>query len=550
MGVEELLHILNDVLGTDVQISDPGVRDCLEYFVRESSTDDGLLEGAHSLTDGLRLVHPIHPMDFGQAYAYWRMVKHDRFEDFIRTLEVRRAADGAMRHDPVEGTYIKNALLPPRRVWDLFSNRVIPFYLIDTHDTDYIPGNIQTVSHSWCHPQNRHSVETPINGYQWPVPIPIIADNAHAPEHSDDMALLERVRVELLNVGVEYAWLDVLCIRQKGLQEHEALRVEEWKTDIPMIGRIYAADRHCVTYFNGLGLPLQLDDDTLRSETHWLNRVWTLQEGTYYWLPGGVTDTVLGSEDARTFFQETIKSSMTRDHTAAVAAIQKRHCTTELDRVHGLAYVIGCKSLPIYDPDMTPDDAWVLLLKHLRPDARQFIAVMHTQWNPDSTSFLPSFEELKMYGTRPGPDAWDTWMCDGISSIGELHQGERRPGTYIHKAQLLGELSVSQPWPGGDCLPSLNISFTTDTDKYRIYGRYLPDIKYRVISLCLQGSLVVEVLGETVIHGEIAQKVIKRGCIHWNSYIPEAPIREDDEKELVVYVPDTDAERAVYNIYE
>ncbi|GJE96065.1 hypothetical protein PsYK624_122580 [Phanerochaete sordida] len=469
MSIEELLRTFNDVLGTDVQITDPGVRNCLEYFVKEPAADDDLFEGEHSVTDSSRSAQSIHPIDLGQVYAYWRTVKDGDFADLIRNLEDRRAADKAMRHNAVQGTYIRNALLPPRRVWDLFSNRVIPFYVIAHSDESIrIPRTIKTVSHSWCHPDNRYEVQTPINNYQWPVPIPIIPGNEHAPGDSHNAALLDRVRVELLNLGAEYAWLDVLCIRQKGLQQHEAQRVEEWKTDIPMIGRIYNARLPCVTYFNGLGLPLQLDDATLRSETHWLNRVWTLQEGTEEWLPGGLTDAVLGSDDARTFFQETIKSSMSRDRTAAVAAIQQRHCTTELDRVHGLAYVLGCETLPIYDLDVTPDDAWVLLLKHLRPFPRTYIALLHMQWNPSSTSLLPSFEELKMAIAGLSVKQWSTSSCDTRLSIVEPSQGESRPGTYIHEAEFLGELSVSQPWPGGDCSPSLDLFFPTNRYKYRI----------------------------------------------------------------------------------
>ncbi len=68
-------------------------------------------------------------------------------------------------------------------------------------------------------------VMTPINGKEWPVPIPKDAS-------------LELIRIEMLNLGLLYTWLDVLCLRQKeGLRED--LRVEEWKLDVPTIGRVY-----------------------------------------------------------------------------------------------------------------------------------------------------------------------------------------------------------------------------------------------------------------------------------------------------------------------
>ncbi len=45
--------------------------------------------------------------------------------------------------------------------------------------------------------------DTPINGHEWPVPMPSDAD-------------LDLIRIEMLNNGAEYVWLDVLCLRQKG----------------------------------------------------------------------------------------------------------------------------------------------------------------------------------------------------------------------------------------------------------------------------------------------------------------------------------------------
>ncbi len=60
---------------------------------------------------------------------------------------------------------------------------------------------------------------TPINGYEWPVPMPKDAN-------------LDLIRIEMLNLGAEYAWLDVLCLRQEG-GKGKHLRVEEWKLDVP-----------------------------------------------------------------------------------------------------------------------------------------------------------------------------------------------------------------------------------------------------------------------------------------------------------------------------
>ncbi len=65
-------------------------------------------------------------------------------------------------------------------------------------------------------------VLTPFNGRRWPVPIPKDTD-------------LDLIRIEMLNLGAEYVWLDVLCLRQAGGEEEDA-RETEWKVDVPIIG--------------------------------------------------------------------------------------------------------------------------------------------------------------------------------------------------------------------------------------------------------------------------------------------------------------------------
>ncbi len=81
---------------------------------------------------------------------------------------------------------------------------------------------------------DRDKVPTPINGHEWPVPIPKDAN-------------LDLIRLELLNLGAEYVWLDVLCLRQEG-GPREDLRAEEWKLDRPTIGHVFRmARRSCAT---------------------------------------------------------------------------------------------------------------------------------------------------------------------------------------------------------------------------------------------------------------------------------------------------------------
>lgn len=92
----------------------------------------------------------------------------------------------------------------PRRIWDLRANRVIPSNYMYSHSH---PGfkfkSFQAIVHRWIDDVVVSETYTRINGYQWPVPIPIGVD-------------LELVRSELVALGAEYIWLDVLCVRLNG----------------------------------------------------------------------------------------------------------------------------------------------------------------------------------------------------------------------------------------------------------------------------------------------------------------------------------------------
>ncbi len=103
----------------------------------------------------------------------------------------------------------------------------------------WIPGSFpEPISHAWVGEKDGVDVWTPINGKEWPVPI--LKD-----------ASLNLIQIEMLNLGVEYTWLDVLCLRQKG-GSREDLHAEEWKLDVPTIGYIYW-DIWVVIYLSGLG---------------------------------------------------------------------------------------------------------------------------------------------------------------------------------------------------------------------------------------------------------------------------------------------------------
>ena len=127
---------------------------------------------------------------------------------------------------------------------------------------------------------------TEANQQLWPIPLP-------------RGVLLEDVRGEMIRLGVRYAWLDVLCLRQQAqpalakylaiptsreiVKRCEQRRLEEWKVDVPTIGAIYNLNYNSlygagpiVIFMSGLGNPFR--DEGWASERLWLKRAWTVQE--------------------------------------------------------------------------------------------------------------------------------------------------------------------------------------------------------------------------------------------------------------------------------
>ena len=177
----------------------------------------------------------------------------------------------------------------PRRIWDICANTVIPATwfcgppcpLTGRRGVGAL--GVKPISHAWVADEDRSLILTEANQQMWLIPLP-------------KGVLLEDIRGEMIRLGVRYAWLDVLCLRQRvqpacatGLGipvsiRREQRRLEEWKVDVPTIGAIYSnLDDYSlcdggpiVIYMSGLGLPFR--GDGWDSNRHWLRRAWTLQE--------------------------------------------------------------------------------------------------------------------------------------------------------------------------------------------------------------------------------------------------------------------------------
>ncbi len=133
-------------------------------------------------------------------------------------LRKREERDRKMRQKALVRNMIVKPDLAPRRVWDLYSNHVVPYWVAD-------PCQPAPISHAWVDDKDREDGWTPINRMEWPVPMPRDTN-------------LDLIRIKMLNLGREYTWLDVLCLRQKG-GLREDLHAEEWKLDVPTIRFIY-----------------------------------------------------------------------------------------------------------------------------------------------------------------------------------------------------------------------------------------------------------------------------------------------------------------------
>ena len=471
----ELLAYLNDILGTPYTLDMPGLQLCLEH-------------AHHTLPD------------LGQLYGTLRPWWTGDFTQTLSRIIARRDEVQRKRDEAIDRSCIQNSQIPPRRVWDLLSNRVLPFHILPPPKRDNfdLPENLWTVSHSWVDEKDRAGVMTAINGRQWPVPIP-------------RQTTLDHIRVELLNMGAEYVWLDVLCLRQEGSVD-ENRRLEEWKLDVPTIGHIFQASRGpCITYFNGLSLPLDTSPATLQSIRHWSKRVWTLQESLNTWLPGGLTADP-GADSSKVFDGLNGLLKQSRVSPAIFEDLRTRHCTTELDRIAGLAYKLGSKTLPLYDRTAPVEYAWTLLIKHM--DA----------------------EERTLFFLRYAPDApfglWRSWEglltsesalrspritgSEALQLVDELQLYTDAPGQYHHTGYALGPCHITRS------AKTLHLHFEDATNPVTMRiiagnGIFLPTVAYTLLGLGSRGKqhwVAMEVVGERQVQGEATLEAVKWGVFY------------------------------------
>ncbi|KAK0474199.1 hypothetical protein IW261DRAFT_570330 [Armillaria novae-zelandiae] len=284
---------------------------------------------------------------------------------------------------------------------------------------------------------------TSINGKEWPVPLPAGVD-------------MRLVRIELLEIGCEYVWLDAVCLRQEG-RPREDLRLEEWTVDVPIIGDVYvqnqsfAASEPVLYYLNGLGRPLGqiVDLDNNRS---WFRRAWTLQETNQNCIIAGETGASLMQVDARERFEERISrlqgilSSSIR-LPGLLSEIQALVSTTGIDRVAGLAFLFSCDVIPVYTASQTEEEAWSTLLDAMSWGNRAQLFFFYPEaGNGPMQTWRPTWKQL-MAGTGGVPPAYLDLKHRMNERVDIDGGGDHRFGCHIKKAYIrgLGEVNIDHP---------------------------------------------------------------------------------------------------------
>ncbi|KAK0437293.1 uncharacterized protein EV420DRAFT_1487162 [Desarmillaria tabescens] len=372
LGIDGVLYQLNTALGTSYEMSSP------LSLLLESWNKNGY--------------------DFGTAYGHIRPRWYTSLMSIEKDFRILEEDDQTMRKDAVRDSRTVKAQTPPRRVWDLYSNRVVPQWVIPKKTAPW------AISHAWMDEKDRVKVCTPINRKEWPVPIPKDAD-------------LNFIRIEMLNLGAEYVWVDVLCLRQED-GDGEAQRTDsEWPLDVPTIGYVYRWAKMVVYYFSGLGRLLDDTAGNVESRRCWFKRAWTLQEISQHRIYAGTTD------DSLTYAQAVGEKDRVRSFHEQLVALKKlalednsifkwcRHMQTRssvhpTDKVVGLAFPLRSLVIPAYDVNRSDEDTWKILVESMAeelrgeifflcPECRSIELEPRTDANTDTTTLEEGLKHSK-----------------------------------------------------------------------------------------------------------------------------------------------------------
>ncbi|KAK0491895.1 hypothetical protein EDD18DRAFT_1080264 [Armillaria luteobubalina] len=364
--------------------------------------------------------------DFGTIFSCLCPFWYNDLSDIADKLHCHEASNWQMRQDMLINNKIISGLLPSQCVSDLYSNRVIPWWVAWKHPS--------AISHAWMEKEDCADVETPINGNEWPVPMPKDAN-------------LNLIHIEMLNLGVEYAWLDILCLRQVGRQR-EDLHEAEWKVDVPTIGGVYRMSHDgVVCYLSGMGRPFSLKEEDLKSDRCWFRRAWTLQEIHHHMSIGGDTG------DDRFISKEIDISYRGMPVFIILSEMQMRVLTNPVDKVAGLSYLLRTYEIPPYYASQSQEEAWTALVDEMRAGLRGHLFFLYPKAGDGKKSWQPSWKQA-ITEALPPPHINKRWVnfvscmeendcnwCDGpciesgyVQGLDkESQEGKRREGELLVK---------------------------------------------------------------------------------------------------------------------
>ncbi len=400
-GILGVLLQLNNLLGTLYTLETPSISSLLKDCISKN-------------------------YDFGTAYGHLRQIWNtDDPSTIPDKLYKHEEEDYKMRQNALVGNLIVKPDLPPRRLWDLYSNQVVPWWT----SGNSVCKKSKPISHAWMDEKERVNVWTPINGKEWPVPIPKDSN-------------LDLIRIEMLNLGLEYTWLDVLCLRQKdGLREE--LRVIEWKLDVPTIGYVYK-DIKVVIYLSGLGQPLNFKKGDLESDRSWFRRAWTVQEaGNERIIAGDTPDGPMHAEsidnegnyktEILTRFHKLLESVQSQySMFSALADMQKRIATNPVDKVAGLVFPLWPKMIPAYHESESLEDAWTALMNSMSPKWRTDFFFLYPEVGQGCKKWRPTWEQVMTRSLPVDPP------CSGLVEHNDVTDDDCYEGFCIEKGFVQG----------------------------------------------------------------------------------------------------------------
>ncbi|KAK0479788.1 hypothetical protein IW261DRAFT_1399486 [Armillaria novae-zelandiae] len=445
LGARGLLDHLNSTLGTSYGLDDP----FLTSILVECMTNE---------------------CDLGMAYGRLRRIWY--IDDWSRARDVLWrwcGEDQKERREALVGNRIVKPYLPPRR--------------------------LQPISHSWMDEKDRTAVWTPINGYKWPVPIPKDAD-------------LNLIRIEMLNLGEEYVWLDVLCLRQEG-GRREDLHAEEWRLDVPTIGYV-----NVVCYLSGLGRPLMLNEGDLDSNRCWFRRAWMLQEiGDWREIAGDTPD---GPMHAECKDEKYATELLTRFHTklqdasdlesewleGALAEMRTRVSTNPVDKIAGLAFLMGSMWIPAYSESASLEHAWTALVHSMNAWFRGQFFFLCAEPGDGGPKWWPSWHQVMTKPLLPyevlisvdrdetgGVDSCEVECVDGfMQGLAVVKEGDRQGEFIVECDDSILQFKITTPhtYPIPEDTYTLIWKESDDLDVISnvcVVGRSLPEGRFEKVSV-------------------------------------------------------------------